>query len=421
METFVVALNYAIPVFVLLIIVEWLISRYQNVVVFNWLDTISSLSSGITNITKSVLGLSLTIISYEWLERNYGMFDLSLSAWTFALVFVVKDFAGYWIHRLEHRVNYFWNRHIIHHSSEEFNLACALRQSISEFVGLLGILVLPLALLGVPFEAYAIIAPLHLFAQFWYHTQLINKMGLLEYIIVTPSHHRVHHAINDEYMDKNYSQIFIVWDKLFGTFQPELQDVPPVYGVKRPVQTFNPFLINFQHLWLLIKDAWSAKKWQDKFRIWFMPTGWRPEDLVSTNPVNSVEDPYRLNKYRKYFPLSGHVYFAIRLLINLSLTLYFFNHLADISWLLSLAFGLFLFSDIFAFTSIMDKNRIGIGFEWMKSIMGICLFFSFDYWLGFGHLHSFNYWFLLFFFIVTPIVSTWVLIQGRKFTQLSVQ
>ena len=122
-------------------------------------------------------------------------------------------------------------------------------------------------MLGVPDEVIGVVAPLHLFAQFWYHTQHINKMGFLEKIIVTPSHHRVHHAINQEYIDKNLDQIFIFWDKLFGTFQEELKEVPPVYGITRPVRTWNPVKINFQHLWLLIKDAWRTKSWKDKFTL----------------------------------------------------------------------------------------------------------------------------------------------------------
>ncbi|MGG7215415.1 sterol desaturase family protein, partial [Clostridium nigeriense] len=133
-------------------------------------------------------------------------------------------------------------------SSEDFNLACALRQSISTIVKVFTIFLLPAALLGVPTNVIAIVAPLHLFAQFWYHTQHIDKMGWLEKIIVTPSHHRVHHALNPEYLDKNYGQIFIFWDKWFGTYQEELPTVKPVYGITRPVQTWNPIKINFMHM-----------------------------------------------------------------------------------------------------------------------------------------------------------------------------
>jgi alkylglycerol monooxygenase len=280
MEQYGKILLIAMPVFLILVLLEkWYGWRKGYDTVKN-MDMISSLSSGVTNVTKDVLGLSVAIISYQWLLNHFALTHIKLSWLTYVVAFIVLDFAGYVVHLLDHKVNFFWNSHIVHHSSEEFNLACALRQSISVFVRLFVILLLPAALLGVPAEVIAIVSPLHLFAQFWYHTRHIGKMGFLEKIIVTPSHHRVHHAINKEYLDKNLGQIFIFWDKLFSTFQEELKEVPPVYGITRPVQTWNPIKINFQHLGLLIKDALRAKSVKDKLRIWFMPTGWRPADVV---------------------------------------------------------------------------------------------------------------------------------------------
>ena len=148
---------------------------------------------------------------------------------------------------MNHRVNILWNRHFIHHSSEDFNLSCALRQSISNTIKFSAIFMIPGALLGVPASIFAVLGPIHLFMQLWYHTQLIGNLGLLEYVFVTPSHHRVHHAINDEYIDKNYGQILIVWDKIFGTFQAELKSVPPVYGTLNQANTWNPILINYKY------------------------------------------------------------------------------------------------------------------------------------------------------------------------------
>jgi sterol desaturase/sphingolipid hydroxylase (fatty acid hydroxylase superfamily) len=261
-------------------------------------DMISSLSSGMTNVTKDVLGLSVAIISYGWLVNKVAITHISSGWQTYVVAFIALDLAGYWVHRISHEYNFFWNNHIIHHSSEEFNLACALRQSISSIVRIFALFLLPAALLGVPANVIAVIGPLHLFAQFWYHTQHIGKMGFLEYIIVTPSHHRVHHAINPIYLDKNYSQIFIVWDFLFGTFQEERADTPPVYGVTRPVRTWNPIKINFMHLFLLIKDAWRANALWDKLRIWFMPLGWRPADVAAKYPVYKIEDVYHFEKYK---------------------------------------------------------------------------------------------------------------------------
>jgi alkylglycerol monooxygenase len=161
------------------------------------MEMISSLSSGITNVTKDVLGLGLAILSYGWLVKQVAIVHINAGLAVYLIAFVSLDFAGYWVHRIAHEYNFFWNNHIIHHSSEEFNLACGLRQSVSVFVKIFAFLLLPAALLGVPENVIVIVAPLHLFAQFWYHTRQIDKMGFLEKIIVTPSHHRVHHAISE--------------------------------------------------------------------------------------------------------------------------------------------------------------------------------------------------------------------------------
>ncbi|HCX76814.1 MAG TPA: sterol desaturase, partial [Algoriphagus sp.] len=300
METYGKILLIAMPAFFVLVLFEkfWGVWKGNDTVPVN--DMIASLSSGITNVTKDVLGLSIVVISYEWMAGKFGLFQIDASWLTYVIAFIALDFAGYWVHRISHEYNLFWNNHIIHHSSEEFNLACALRQSISSIVKIFGIFLLPAALLGVPAQVIAIVAPLHLFAQFWYHTRHIGKMGFLEKIIVTPSHHRVHHAINPEYLDKNYGQIFIIWDKLFGTYQEEQENVPAVYGVTRPVRTWNPIKINFMHLWLLIKDARRAQDWKDKLKIWFMPLGWRPKDVAEKYPVFKIEDVYHFQKYNPF-------------------------------------------------------------------------------------------------------------------------
>ena len=202
METYGKILLIAMPAFLFLVLFEKWYGWKKGFETVYTLDMISSLSSGITNTTKDVLGLSIVILSYGWLVDHLAIIQVQSSFWLYFIAFVSLDFAGYWVHRLAHTYNFFWNNHIVHHSSEEFNLACALRQSISVFFRIYAFLLIPAAILGVPAKVITIVAPLHLFAQFWYHTRHINKMGWLEYIIVTPSHHRVHHAINPAYIDK---------------------------------------------------------------------------------------------------------------------------------------------------------------------------------------------------------------------------
>ena len=292
MEEYGKILVFVMPVFLILIIIEKIYGYYKGEDTAPVMDSISSVSSGMINSVKDVLGLSITLVSYDWIVSNIALFDLKATFFTYLIGFVAIDFYGYWNHRFSHQINFLWNKHAIHHSSEEFNLACALRQPVSSFVNLFTFLLLPAALFGVPSKVIAITLPIHLFLQFWYHTKHIKKIGFLEKILVSPSHHRVHHAINKEYMDKNHSQIFIIWDKMFGTFQEELESVPPVFGITRPSRTWNPIRINFQHLALLISDAWRAENWKDKFRIWFKPTGWRPENFDKKYPVTKISDVY---------------------------------------------------------------------------------------------------------------------------------
>lgn len=401
MESYAAVLNYAIPFFMSLLLLEAGIAWWRGEKVIQSMDTLSSLSSGLTNVIKDVLGLTVIVLSYDWLVGAIGLFEIKSTWLVYTLAFIGLDFAGYWVHRLSHSVNYFWNRHIIHHSSEEFNLGCALRQSISGFFAITVFFLLPIAVLGVPGEVVAVVAPLHLFAQYWYHTRLIGKMGVLEHIIVTPSHHRVHHAINKEYLDKNLSQIFIVWDKLFGTFQEELEDVPPVYGVTRPVRTWNPIIINFVHLWQLIKDAWHTEDWKAKLTIWFKPTGWRPEDVQAKYPLDSIKDPYA---YKKYAPAVSRgikwwswVQFAIVFLLMMHL----FNNLADIGASGALIYGFFLVLSIFSFTLLMDKNRYAWGAELVKSLTGLTIFWFQGGWFGIDQRFALAPYLLVAYFLIS--------------------
>ena len=382
METYGKILLIAMPIFLLLVLFEKWYGWHKGNDTVRGMDMLSSLSSGVTNVTKDVLGLSITIITYEWMVTHMAIYHVQSSFLTYFIAFIVLDFSGYWVHRVDHKVNFFWNSHIVHHSSEEFNLACALRQSISVFVQLFTFLLIPAALLGVPADVIAIVAPIHLFAQFWYHTRHIKKMGFLEQIIVTPSHHRVHHAINPEYIDKNLSQIFIFWDKLFGTFQKELPEVPPVYGITRPVQTWNPIKINFQHLWLLAKDAWRANSLKDKLRIWFMPTGWRPADVAEKFPVYKIGDVYNFEKYNPASSKLLYIWSWIQTVILLLLISYLFGNIGKIGSPNIFIYGGFVFLYVYAYTDLMDKNPQALASEFLKCAAGVWIIYYVGDWFG---------------------------------------
>ena len=408
MEQYGKILLIAMPLFLLLIVIEKIYGYYKGEDTAPYMDSVSSISSGITNAVKDVLGLSLTFISYEWLVSKVAIIHLEANVLSYVIAFIVIDFYGYWTHRLAHQINFLWNKHAIHHSSEEFNLACALRQTVSSFVNLFIILLIPAAILGVPSEVIAITLPIQLFLQFWYHTKHIKKMGFLENILVTPSHHRVHHAINPEYMDKNHSQIFIIWDKFFGTFQEELETVSPVYGITRPAQTWNPIRINFQHLWLLISDAWRAENWKDKFTIWFQPTGWRPQNFETKYPVNKITDVYNFNKYEA-LNSSKLVYWSIaQMFITLLFVSYLFNSIAQIGLPGIFIYGFFIFLTIYSYTELMDTRKISVFWESLRFVFSIGIIIYYGDWFGLNSLISFGNYILISYFLLSLLISIYL-------------
>ena len=373
MDTYANILLITIPIFLVLIIIEISYGVWKNDLKHSYMDTISSLSSGFTNLMVDILGLAIIILSYPFFYERLKVIELEESVLLYFIAFVCVDFASYCHHRLKHSINIFWNMHVIHHSSEEFNLACALRQSITNNLGIGILFLIPAALLGVPHQIIIILGPLHLFGQFWYHTRHIGKLGWLEYILVTPSQHRVHHAINKEYIDKNLAAIFCVWDRAFGTFQEELDDVPCVYGTLKPVQTWNPLLINFQHLSYLIEDAWHTKNIGDKFKIWFMPTGWRPKDIIDKIPRKIVKNVYAQEKYKPKYSLLHKVFVSFHFLI-LNIVLYIFlSSFGDLTVADKMAYLILIFSTIFSFSSIMDGFKWSVSFEFIRISIGILI------------------------------------------------
>lgn len=403
METYAKALLFAIPFFIILLVIEILYGHFVKNQQHKVMDTVSGISSGLTNILKDSLGLGVIIISYPYLLDQLAITEIKATWLVWFIAFLAIDFAGYWNHRLNHGINFFWNQHVIHHSSEEFNLACALRQSISNLLGYFPFFLLPAAILGVPYQVIAILAPIHLFAQFWYHTQHIGKMGWLEYIIITPSQHRVHHAINPEYVDKNLGQILCVWDRWFGTFQEELTNVPPQYGVLKPAHTWNPIVINFQHLWRLVLDAWHTKSIWDKARIWFMPTGWRPGDVKEKYPYSVIEDVYKFTRYTTPASTLFKGYIIFQMIFTLALLLFMFYNYSEIGFQGLLLFGAYVFVGIYGYTTLMDRRSYAFYIEFIRSLAGILLIIFTGDWFGLNQLVSNGQLIMVLYFLITAV------------------
>jgi len=292
---------YAIPFFFLLIALELGADYWRGVRTYRLADAINSLSAGVLSQALGLLTKALGILVYAVAFEQLALFQLDANAlWVWLLAFVFYDFCYYWNHRIGHERNVFWASHVVHHQSEEYNLSTALRQTSTGFL-LSWIFYLPMAIAGVPPLVFLTVAALNLLYQFWVHTRHIPKLGWFEWIFVSPSNHRVHHAQNPVYMDRNYGGVFIVWDRLFGTFQEELDEEPVIFGVTTPLASWNPLWANAQFYVALWRDAVRAESWWDKLRIWFMRTGWRPADVAVKYPQTKPD----LSQFVKFdVPLS---------------------------------------------------------------------------------------------------------------------
>lgn len=275
---------YAVPFFFVLIAVELLADRLRGMRNYRVADTVNSLSAGVLSTTFGLLTKGVGLVTYAVAVEHLAVFQLPAEAWwVWLLAFVAYDFCYYWLHRFGHERNILWAAHSVHHQSEDYNLSTALRQTSTGFL-LSWIFYLPLAVLGVPLLVFVSVGALNLLYQFWVHTRHIPKLGWYEWLFVTPSNHRVHHAQNPLYLDRNYGGVFILWDRLFGTFQPEDDAEPVIFGVTTPLASWNPLWANLQFYAQLWHDARHAERWWDKLRIWFMPTGWRPDDVARRYP-----------------------------------------------------------------------------------------------------------------------------------------
>ena len=288
---------YAIPGFIILILLEWLYGLARGRNTYRVADTITSISLGSISRLRGLVWLGLGAWFYTRAMNGDQLFDFpdkGVGVWMFALF--AYDFSYYWFHRVSHEVNLFWAAHVVHHQSEDYNLGTALRQSGSGLFGF--VFYLPWLYIGIPAEILFASGSINLVYQFWVHTEHVPKLGPLEYIFVTASNHRVHHAQNKIYIDRNYGGIFIIWDRMFGSFQEELAAEPCIYGIRKPLQSYNPFWANVHVYWSTLLDTWHAKCWRDKFSLWFKRPGWRPLDLESRYPVKRSN----LHDFRKFDP-----------------------------------------------------------------------------------------------------------------------
>ena len=274
------------PLFLLAMVAEWWLSRRRQRPTYQFDDAINSLSLGMLSQIVGVLGGLVTLGLYTLAYLHLALWDASSFwqhplGWLMALVFY--DFCYYWHHRKSHEVAVLWAAHVVHHQSQRYNLSTALRQTSSGF--LFGwVFYLPMAVAGVPPWVFAVVALIDLLYQFWVHTEQVGRLGWFDRWFCSPSNHRVHHAVNDRYLDRNHGGILMIWDRLFGTFEPEDPAEPCVYGTRAPLNSWNPLWANaevYAHLW---RTAQATRSWTDACRVWLKPPGWLPPDVAQRHP-----------------------------------------------------------------------------------------------------------------------------------------
>ena len=274
--------DYAVSGFILLVLIEMLWARRRSPDAYEPRDTLVSLAMGLGSTVAGVLSAG-AIGALYFKVFEFRLFEIGWAWWAWAACFVLDDLAYYWIHRFGHRVRWMWASHVNHHSSQHYNLSTALRQTWTGTIALGFLFRLPLVVLGFHPAMIAVCVGFNLIYQFWFHTEAIDRLPRwFEAVFNTPSHHRVHHATNPIYLDRNYAGVFIVWDRLFGTFQPELREERPHYGIIKQLGSFNLLWVAF-HEWIgIARDVWSAP-WGSKVGYLWRPPGWSHDNSRDTS------------------------------------------------------------------------------------------------------------------------------------------
>ena len=293
-----IIITLAVPAFFVLIFIELIYGLVAGKNNYRLNDSFTSISLGLISRYIPLLGLGLQGAAFAYVAQYYNLKLFSSSSlWVWIFAFFLYDFCYYWMHRLHHEVKVLWATHVVHHHGEEFNLSTALRQTSTGFLWK-WIFYLPIFIVGIPPEVFVTVAGINLVYQFWVHTEHIPKLGWYEYVFVSPSNHRIHHAQNKHYVDANYGGVFIFWDRFFGTYKEELDDLKPIYGTAKPLRSWNPFKANLDIFAEMIKDSTRTKSIKNKIKVWFSRPNWRPDDVKVSHPIYKND----LDNFEPYNP-----------------------------------------------------------------------------------------------------------------------
>lgn len=373
-----------IPVFLLLIGLEVLWTRMQRKSYYYLSDTITDMSLGMLSRLTDAFVLLAVLFVYIAIQRNYSLVRLdgyfldfsspvagarSIASW--GLGFIALDFLFYWSHRISHEVNILWASHVVHHSSEEYNLSVALRQSALRNA-ITCVFYLPLAVLGIPWQVFLTVDALNRLYQFWVHTKFLPEDSIpraYSYVFVTPSHHRVHHAVNDPYIDKNYGGMFILWDRLFGTFKAETEE--PVFGTVKRLKSYNPILANV-HVFVDIarnirSDFQSGRGLASLEHLWKTPSSYPVDGIMRTEQI--VRDEYRV-------PISAGARNAatVQFIVLLGISVFYLKTFTLLDWAMRMSFFALLACGFYLNGRILERKKTPIllfALLWAAMAVGI--------------------------------------------------
>ena len=366
-------ITYAVPVFFLMIGIEFIFGVIKGTNNYRLNDSIAAISLGLISRLPPLLNLGIQGVVWTYVATNLNMSLMPKDSWvTWVIAFLFYDLCYYWMHRMSHEVKVLWASHVVHHQGEEFNLSTALRQTSSGWLWK-WIFYIPMFMVGIPGEVFFTVAAINLLYQFWVHTEHIKTLGALELIFITPSNHRIHHAQNPEYIDANYGGVFIIWDRIFGTYIPERDDLKPIYGTVKPLRSWNPIWSNLEIYHQMTRDTIHTKTLKNKIKVWFSSTRWRPEDVYEKFPhvTNDLED------FEKYDPDANRTtkfFTSVQFIINSSISTIIIFTIADQSYLQSCMLAIMLVASTTIVTSIIENKKWGYQSELVRSIFTILLF-----------------------------------------------
>lgn len=369
----------SVPIFFILIGIELAYAFYKKLQYYRFNDSISNLSQGIGSQITGLFMKTALFFGYSYIFEHWRLFNLPNTAWVIVILFIGVDFFYYWFHRMSHQVNALWAAHIVHHQSEEYNLTVALRQSWFQS-WFSWVFYLPLAFIGFDPLLFVTMSAFNTLYQFWIHTRAIKSMGFLEHILNTPSHHRVHHGSNPKYIDKNHAGTLIIWDKLFGTFQKEEEDV--YYGITTPLASWNPVWANF-HYWVeLWKTAKQSTTLNDKIKVFIKPPGWYPASLGGFKNAPEI-DAENYKKYDDSYHYNVILYVLFQFLIALACgsALLFFGPKMSTTNLIYAA--MFTILTLLSCGAILEKRKWLTFFEFARLIATIVIIYALKEEIGF--------------------------------------